>query len=214
MKVYKLVRMHKDGNCYPLFIDAKQPFTFNQKMHCKYVPTKGFAPRSVDDNQTGGWHCCFQPVAPHLSETLKTGEERVWIECEAEGKTKTYKRPFKQGGEWILVETITPLRIVPWPEVRKMQAEFNEKNNIPYIYRLDHVTEPETRLEITLMPDRTKMTVGFYRNGKRMLCSDIQVKVDTKHNFLPEDLILDIREAFKGYPVFTSADGMYCWTRE
>lgn len=130
MKVYKLVRMHKDGNCYPLFIDAKQPFTFNQKMHCKYVPTKGFAPRSVDDNQTGGWHCCFQPVAPHLSETLKTGEERVWIECEAEGKTKTYKRPFKQGGEWILVETITPLRIVPWSEVRKMQAEFNKANSI------------------------------------------------------------------------------------
>jgi hypothetical protein len=95
-----------------------------------------------------------------------------------------------------------------------MQAEFNEKNNIPYIYRLNHVTEPETRLEITLMPDRTKMTVGFYRKGKRMLCSDIRVKVDTEHNFLPEDLIIDIREAFKGYQVFTSADGLYCWTRE
>lgn len=214
MKVYKLVRMHKDGNCYPLFIDAKQPFTFNQKMHCKYVPTKGFAPRSVDDNQTGGWHCCFQPVAPHLSETLKTGEERVWIECEAEGKTKTYKRPFKQGGEWILVETITPLRIVPWPEVKKMQAEFNEKNGIPYVYRINHVTIPDTYLQITVNPDRKDMVVGFHLRRKLVLSAWVKVTTDMLHSVWPEDLMTDIRKGFDDYKEFTSVDGLYCWTRD
>lgn len=130
MKVYKLVRKGKDGKCYPLFIDSKVPFDFGKKMHCKYVPTKGFAPRSVDDAQTGGWHCCFTTVAPHLSEVKKDGERRVWIECVGEGKTKTYKRPFKQGGEWILVETITPVREVPWDEVRAMQAAFFKEHPI------------------------------------------------------------------------------------
>ena len=128
MKVYKLVRKGKDGNCYPLFIDKSKPFTFGEEMQCEYHPTKGFAPRSVDDNPTGGWHCCFVPVAPHLSEKLKTGEERVWIECEASGKTKTYKRPFKQGGEWILVEVLKPLRVMGIDEVRAMQKDFFDKH--------------------------------------------------------------------------------------
>jgi hypothetical protein len=128
MKVYKLVKKRRDGKCYPLFIDAKTPFVFGQKMHCKYVPTKGFAPRSVDDNKTGGWHCCFSTVAPHLVENKKGGEHRVWIECEAEGKTCKYDRPLKQGGAWILVETITPIREVPWDEVRAMQAAFSKEH--------------------------------------------------------------------------------------
>lgn len=130
MKVYKLVRLGKDGQCYPLFIGKKQPFVFGQKMKCEFIPTKGFAPRSVDDNQSGGWHCCFSTVAPHLVENKKGGEHRVWIECEAEGKSCKYDRPLKQGGAWILVEYITPLRIVPWDEVRQMQDQFRTQHNI------------------------------------------------------------------------------------
>ena len=123
MKVYKLVRQLKDGSLTPLFIGKKQPFVFGQKMKCEFLPTKGFAPRSVDDKNSGGWHCCFQPVAPHLVENKKGGEHRVWIECEAEGKTCTYDR-------WILVEYLTPLRIVPWDEVRAMQEQFRTQHNI------------------------------------------------------------------------------------
>ena len=130
MKVYKLVRQGTDGQCYPLFIGKKQPFVFGQKMKCEFLPTKGFAPRSVDDNQTGGWHCCFTTVAPHLSETLATGEQRVWIECLGGGNTKVYKRGLHQGGDWILVEYLTPLRVVPWDEVRKMQEQFRTQHNI------------------------------------------------------------------------------------
>lgn len=129
MKVYKLVRKLKDGSLKPLFIGKDKPFVIGEKMKCEYLPTKGFAPRSVDDNQSGGWHCCFQPVAPHLAETLKTGEERVWLECEAEGTTKTYHRGEHQGGDWILAEYITPLREMPWEEVRQMQAA-SPKNNL------------------------------------------------------------------------------------
>lgn len=130
MKVYKLVRKGKDGNCYPLFIDKNKPFVFGAEMPCEYHPTKGFAVRSVDENPTGGWHCCFTPYAAHLNEKLASGEERVWIECEGSGKTKTYKRSLHQGGDWILVETIKPLRVMPWDEVRKMQKEFCEKHGI------------------------------------------------------------------------------------
>ena len=130
MKVYKLVRKLKNGSLKPLFIGKKQPFVIGQKMKCEFLPTKGFAPRSVDDNNSGGWHCCFTCYAAHLSEKLATGEQRVWIECEADGKSKTYKRSLNQGGDWILVENLTPLRIVPWDEVRKMQEEFRTQHNI------------------------------------------------------------------------------------
>lgn len=138
MKVYKLVRQLKDGSLRPLFIGKTKPFVIGQKMHCEYLPTKGFAPRSVDDSQTGGWHCCFQPVAPHLDETLKTGETRVWLECEAEGTTKTYHRGEHQGGDWILAEIITPIRVMPWDEVRKMQAAYHGINIEDAIEKVDH----------------------------------------------------------------------------
>lgn len=131
MKVYKLVRYNPlTGVCSPLFIGKGTHFIFGKKMKCEYLPTKGFAPRSIDDGQTGGWHCCFTTYAAHLSERLASGEQRIWIECEAEGKTKVYKRCLKQGGDWILVEYITPLRIVPWAEVRERQARFEAEHSM------------------------------------------------------------------------------------
>ena len=131
MKVYKLVRKVQ-GRFYPLFIDKHKEFKFGEWFYAEFHPTKGFAPRSLNgfDNPIGGLHCCFTTYAKHLSEKLKTGEERVWIECEAEGKSKTYKRSLLQGGDWILVEKLKPLREVPWDEVRKRQAEFERQHNV------------------------------------------------------------------------------------
>lgn len=123
--VYKLVKLRKNGNCYPLFIGKKKPFVMNQEMQCEFLPTKGFAPRSVDDANTGGWHCCFFPVAPHLSEKLATGEQRVWLRCDGAGKMTTYKRGLHQGGDWILVEKLTPREILTSEQVAALKAEFD-----------------------------------------------------------------------------------------
>lgn len=129
--VYKLVRQAKNGKLYPLFIGKGRKFVFGEKMQCEFIPTKGFAERSVDDEKTGGWHCCFLTYAEHLKETKKDGEKRVWIECIGEGKMKTYKRSLMQGGDWILCQVITPVRIVPWDEVREMQRKFREAHGMP-----------------------------------------------------------------------------------
>ena len=102
MIVYKKVRILKDGNAYPLFIDKKKPFEFGSWMKAEFHPTKGFAPRSLgkddDGNEIGGWHCCFKPEAPHIADQLKSGEIRVWMVCEAEGRSQKYDRPESQGG--------------------------------------------------------------------------------------------------------------------
>lgn len=127
MIVYKKVRILKDGNCYPLFIDNKKPFTFGEWMHSEFHPTKGFAPRSINgvdsDDPIGGWHACFKPLAPHISDELKSGEERVWIECEAKGENTTYDRPESQGGMWCLFEWIKPLRILTRMEIENILSE-------------------------------------------------------------------------------------------
>lgn len=113
MKVYKKVRIKEDGNCYPLFINKNNAFRFGEWMKCEFHPTKGFAERSIDETEKiGGWHCCYSPIAPHLADKLANGEQRVWIECEAKGRTKRYERPESQGGAWLLAEYIKPLRII------------------------------------------------------------------------------------------------------
>lgn len=132
MKVYKLVRKLKNGLLYPLFIDKRNPFTFGEWMKAGFFPTKGFAERSLgfDENgeKLGGWHCCFTPYAPHLSEQLATGEQRVWIECESKGISQKYNRPESQGGAWLLVEWLKPLRELSYEEVRKMNGEKYGRN--------------------------------------------------------------------------------------
>lgn len=51
MKAYKLVRLGKDGKCYPLFINKHEPFVFGKQMVAHCYPTKGFAVKS----QGGEW---------------------------------------------------------------------------------------------------------------------------------------------------------------
>ena len=101
MKAYKLVRKLKDGKLYPLFINKKEPFIFNKWLKAECYPTKGFAVRK-------GFHCCFQPLAPHLKEHLSNGEQRVWIECEVKD-WESYDRPESQGGAWILAQKMKVL---------------------------------------------------------------------------------------------------------
>ena len=96
MKAYKLLRKLKDGNLYPLFIHKTYATPFNEWMQAECYPTKGFAVRK-------GWHCCFKPLAPHLSMQLSNGEQRVWVECEVED-WESYNRPESQGGSWILAQ--------------------------------------------------------------------------------------------------------------
>lgn len=121
MIVWKKVRILKDGNAYPLFIDKKKPFVFGEWMKAEFHPTKGFAPRSLgkdeNGNEIGGWHCCYKPVAPHIADKLASGEVRVWMKCEAKGITQKYDRPESQGGAWLLVEWLKPLEIITEKEV-------------------------------------------------------------------------------------------------
>lgn len=121
--VYKKVRILKDGNCYPLFIDKKKPFVFGEWMKAEFHPTKGFAKRSIHgDIQTGvgcdgGWHSCPTPEASWIADELKSGEKRVWMECEAKGVVE-YLRP---QGIWFLSEWIKPIRLLSPEEVRNYQ---------------------------------------------------------------------------------------------
>lgn len=104
MKAYKLFRLRKDGSLGPLFINAKLRIQLNTWMAAEAHPTKGFAYRP-------GWHCCFTPEAPHLSE-----KGRVWAECEV-ANTITYKRPESQGGAWVLASSLQVLRTLTTDEV-------------------------------------------------------------------------------------------------
>lgn len=115
MIVYKKVAV-RAGGFFPLFINKKRAFQLGTWMKAEFHPTKGFAPRSLgtdaEGKEIGGFHCCFRPVAPHLADQLKSGEQRVWLECEAKGKIEKYDRPESQGGAWLLAEYIKPLRVL------------------------------------------------------------------------------------------------------
>lgn len=109
MKAYKLLRKLKDGKLYPLFINKKESTPFGKWMEAECYPTKGFAVRK-------GWHCCFQPYAPHLSMQLANGEQRVWVECEVED-FESYNRPESQGGNWVLAQKMRIIREISAEEV-------------------------------------------------------------------------------------------------
>ena len=109
MKAFKLVRKKKDGKLYPLFIHKTYETPIGEYMEAECHPTKGFAVRT-------GWHCCFQPIAPHLKTQLSSGEKRVWVECEVEN-WESYDRPESQGGAWILAQRMKIVRELSFEEV-------------------------------------------------------------------------------------------------
>lgn len=110
---YKLMRLGKDGNVYPLFIDKKKSTKFGVVLPAECHPTKGFAVRK-------GWHCCFTPYAPHLKEELANGEKRVWVEVKVDDYT-TYNRPESQGGAWILANKMIAVRTITMAEAKRIR---------------------------------------------------------------------------------------------
>lgn len=114
MVVYKLFRL-KQGKLFPLFINRNCETVIGEWLEAECYPTKGFAVRQ-------GWHCCFRPIAPHLKENLKSGEHRVWVECEAMDYT-TYERPESQGGAWVLANKLKVNRILNDEEVKGLRGE-------------------------------------------------------------------------------------------
>lgn len=107
MKAYKLFRLLKDGSITPLFINKTLRLEEGIEYQAEFHPTKGFS-----SQYGGGWHCCFKPVAPHLSIKLKSGEQRIWCEVDI-SDYKTYDRPQSQGGQWVLAQRMTIIRQLP-----------------------------------------------------------------------------------------------------
>ncbi len=106
MKAYKLFRLLSDNSIAPLFINKKQRLEEGVWYQAENHPTKGFALRA-------GWHCCYKPIAPHLSMNLKSsGEKRIWVEVDVEGVTK-YDRPESQGSSWLLAERMKVIKRLP-----------------------------------------------------------------------------------------------------
>lgn len=90
MVAYKLVRKRKNESLGPLFINRKQRYPFGVWLEAESHPTKGYALRP-------GFHCCAEPIAPHL----KLSDDRIWVEVEIEGYD-THTRPANQGGVWYI----------------------------------------------------------------------------------------------------------------
>lgn len=99
MIAYKLMKLRKNGTLGSLFINAKQIYPIGEWMQAENHPTKGFAERC-------GWHCTFEPIAPHLSM-----KGRVWVKIEVDDYT-TYDRPANQGGKWILANKMKIIEII------------------------------------------------------------------------------------------------------
>jgi len=99
MIAYKLVRLLKDGNITPLFINKKLRLPLNEWMEAESHPTKGFKVRPF-------WHCTSKTEAPHLSE-----RGRVWVKIEMDGYEE-FQRPNNQGGLWYLAKRIRILEIL------------------------------------------------------------------------------------------------------
>ncbi len=97
MLAYKLVRKRRDGTLSPLFIGRSKVLPIGTWLEAEPIPTKGYSYRP-------GWHCCIEPLAPHLS---KTG--RVWVLVMIED-FEVFDRPVTQGGRWFVAKKLKILR--------------------------------------------------------------------------------------------------------
>lgn len=91
MLCYKLLRLRKNGTLGSLFIDRKGIIPTGVWLKAKAVRTRGYAFRP-------GWHCCAEPLAPHLSK-----KGRVWCVVDIRDYSEV-KRPQSQGGLWYLAD--------------------------------------------------------------------------------------------------------------
>lgn len=99
MKAYKLMRLRKDGTLGSLFINRRAVIPVGEWLEAEPHRTRGYAYRP-------GWHCTFQPHAPHLSEN-----GRVWVEVDVDSFT-VYPRPESQGGEWVLAKRMKIVNVM------------------------------------------------------------------------------------------------------
>jgi hypothetical protein len=95
---WKLFRRLRDEQLHPLFINKSMVIPVGVWLTAESHPTKGFAVRP-------GWHAALAPVAPHLKETLASGERREWVRVLLRGVTY-YARPESQGGLWVLAQEL------------------------------------------------------------------------------------------------------------
>lgn len=72
--------------------------------------------KNENGDEIGGWHSCPKPEASWIADELKSGERRVWLECEARDVVE-YKRP---QGIWYLSEWIKPLRILSKDDIQEI----------------------------------------------------------------------------------------------
>lgn len=96
MIAYKLFRKRKDGTYGPLFINRKLKINTGLWLQAESHPTKGFAVRP-------GWHCCAEPLAPHLSK-----KDRVWCVVKINDYIE-HQRPESQGGLWFTANNMKVL---------------------------------------------------------------------------------------------------------
>lgn len=100
MKIaYKLVRLRENGTLGPLFIDKSRVLSIGKWLNAEEKPTKGFA-------FWPGWHCCANPIAPHLSMN-----GRVWCKIQIKNFDK-HLRPERQGGLWFTAKQMKIVEIL------------------------------------------------------------------------------------------------------
>jgi len=97
MIAYKLLRVLKNGEITPLFINKSCRLPIGEWLEAESHPTKGFKHRPY-------WHCTSQPYAPHLSM-----KGRQWFIIEIED-FKDFNRPKSQGGLWYLSKKMKILK--------------------------------------------------------------------------------------------------------
>ena len=140
-KAYKLFRtMKTKPGIYPLFIGKSKPTPVGEWIDAEFIPTKGFSERP-------GWHVGVLPTAPHLMKKDGTMQEgRVWAEVEIpadvnwqdkadqektgdirgevpKGGHYRFKRPMKQGGEWMIAGSLKVNRILSEEEADQIARE-------------------------------------------------------------------------------------------
>jgi len=102
---YKLFKIRKDGSLGPLFINASQRIEIGIEYPAEDRPRNGFAHRP-------GWHICHSPEgAPHIKQTGKLGESRVWAKVEFTLQ-EVVERPESQGGTWYLGSSMKVLEVL------------------------------------------------------------------------------------------------------
>jgi hypothetical protein len=99
MIAYKLIRLRKNGQLSPLFINKKFIYPIGEWLVAEAHFTKGFKFRK-------GFHVTHSPRAPHL-----TNKGRVWYKVEIEDYEEVH-RPENQGGLWYLAQRMRILEKV------------------------------------------------------------------------------------------------------